>query len=51
MALLLMIFKTEKTKKEIDIRIKELTYINEISMTIRIICLIGWNFFRRYLGK
>ncbi|WP_194767914.1 cytochrome c biogenesis protein [Tamlana sp. I1] len=39
MALLLMIFKTEKTKKEIDIRIKELTYINEISMTIGLFVL------------
>ncbi len=34
MALLLVIFKTKKTAKVIDIRIKELTYINEISMTI-----------------
>ncbi|OEJ98792.1 cytochrome C biogenesis protein [Flavivirga aquatica] len=39
MALLLMIFKTDKTKKEIDIRIKELTYINEISMTIGLFVL------------
>ncbi|OBQ56627.1 cytochrome c biogenesis protein CcsA [Tamlana sp. s12] len=39
MALLLMIFKTEKTQKEIDIRIKELTYINEISMTIGLFVL------------
>ena len=39
MALLLMIFKTEKSKKEIDIRIKELTYINEISMTIGLFVL------------
>ena len=39
MALLLMIFKTKKTKKEIDIRIKELTYINEISMTIGVFVL------------
>lgn len=39
MALLLMIFKTKKTKKEIDIRIKELTYINEISMTIGLFVL------------
>ncbi len=39
MALLLMIFKTAKTKKEIDIRIKELTYINEISMTIGLFVL------------
>ena len=39
MALLLMIFKTEKTKKEIDIRIKEITFINEISMTIGLFVL------------
>ncbi|MEC3908721.1 cytochrome c biogenesis protein CcsA [Tamlana sp. 2201CG12-4] len=39
MALLLMIFKTKKSKKEIDIRIKELTYINEISMTIGLFVL------------
>ncbi|MBU2949246.1 cytochrome c biogenesis protein CcsA [Tamlana agarivorans] len=39
MALVLTIFKTEKTKKEIDIRIKELTYINEISMTIGLFVL------------
>ena len=39
MALLLIIFKTEKTKKVIDIRIKELTYINEISMTIGLFVL------------
>lgn len=39
MALLLMIFKTKKTKKAIDIRIKEITYINEISMTIGLFVL------------
>ncbi|WP_343069100.1 cytochrome c biogenesis protein CcsA [Hyunsoonleella aquatilis] len=39
MALLLMIFKTEKSKQEIEIRIKELTYINEISMTIGLFVL------------
>ncbi|WOD43230.1 cytochrome c biogenesis protein CcsA [Hwangdonia lutea] len=39
MALLLMIFKTKKSEKEIDIRIKELTYINEISMTIGLFVL------------
>lgn len=39
MALVLMIFKTEKTKQEIDIRIKEITYINEISMTIGLFVL------------
>lgn len=39
MALLLMIFKTKSTQKVIDIRIKELTYINEISMTIGLFVL------------
>ena len=39
MALMLMIFKTKKTQKVIDIRIKELTYINEISMTIGLFVL------------
>ncbi|WP_027137238.1 cytochrome c biogenesis protein CcsA [Gaetbulibacter saemankumensis] len=39
MALILSIFKTEKSKIAIDIRIKELTYINEISMTIGVFVL------------
>ncbi|WP_282043626.1 cytochrome c biogenesis protein [Winogradskyella flava] len=39
MALLLFIFRTEKTKNAINIRIKELTYINEISMTIGLFVL------------
>lgn len=39
MALLLFIFRTEKTKDAINIRIKELTYINEISMTIGLFVL------------
>ncbi len=39
MALLLYIFRTEKTKDAINIRIKELTYINEISMTIGLFVL------------
>ncbi|WP_299275349.1 cytochrome c biogenesis protein CcsA [uncultured Psychroserpens sp.] len=39
MALLLFIFRTEKTKEVINIRIKELTYINEISMTIGLFVL------------
>lgn len=39
MALLLMIFKTENTKKIINIKIKELTYINEIAMTIGLFVL------------
>ncbi|AUP77614.1 cytochrome c biogenesis protein [Flavivirga eckloniae] len=39
MALLLLIFKTPKTKAIIDIKIKELTYINEIAMTIGLFVL------------
>lgn len=39
MALLLIIFKTKKTKDQINIKIKELTYINEISMTIGLFVL------------
>ena len=39
MALLLVIFKTKKTSQIIEIRIKELTYINEISMTIGLFVL------------
>lgn len=39
MALILMIVKTDKTQKVIDIRIRELSYINEISMTIGLFVL------------
>ncbi|HLV40574.1 cytochrome c biogenesis protein CcsA [Xanthomarina sp.] len=39
MALILMIIKTESSAKKIDVRIKELTYINEISMTIGLFVL------------
>ncbi|MFD0835881.1 cytochrome c biogenesis protein CcsA [Mariniflexile aquimaris] len=39
MALLLLIFKTEKTKAIIDIKIQELSYINEIAMTIGLFVL------------
>ena len=39
MALLLMIFKTQKTKQIIDIKIKELSYINEMAMTIGLFVL------------
>ncbi|MEW7290275.1 cytochrome c biogenesis protein [Aquimarina sp. 2304DJ70-9] len=39
MALILMVIKTDRTKGPIDIRIKELTYINEISMTIGLFVL------------
>ncbi len=39
MALLLLIFRTSKTKDIIDIKIKELSYINEIAMTIGLFVL------------
>ncbi|WP_066218157.1 cytochrome c biogenesis protein CcsA [Formosa haliotis] len=39
MAMLLIIFKTKKNAEQIDIRIKELTYINELSMTIGLFVL------------
>ncbi|MGO3183070.1 MAG: cytochrome c biogenesis protein CcsA [Aequorivita sp.] len=39
MALILMIIKTKSSARRIDIRIKELTYINEISMTIGLFVL------------
>ncbi|MFS4417573.1 cytochrome c biogenesis protein CcsA [Maribacter sp. 2307ULW6-5] len=39
MALLLYIFRTKATKSVINVKIKELTYINEISMTIGLFVL------------
>ncbi|HMR17094.1 MAG TPA: cytochrome c biogenesis protein CcsA, partial [Mariniflexile sp.] len=39
MALLLYIFKTPKNKSIIEVKIKELTYINEIAMTIGLFVL------------
>ncbi|MCF8716184.1 cytochrome c biogenesis protein CcsA [Joostella atrarenae] len=39
MALLLLIFKTPKNKNIIDVKIKELSYINEIAMTIGLFVL------------
>lgn len=39
MVLVLMIIKTDRNKKEIDIRIRELSYINEIAMTIGLFVL------------
>ncbi|MEP1487398.1 MAG: cytochrome c biogenesis protein CcsA [Algibacter sp.] len=39
MALVLLIFKTSKTKDIIEIKIKELSYINEIAMTIGLFVL------------
>ncbi len=39
MALILLIIKTPKTKAVIEVKIKELTYINEIAMTIGLFVL------------
>ena len=39
MALLLIIFRTPGTQKKINVKIKEITYINEISMTIGLFVL------------
>lgn len=39
MALILMIIKTKSSARKIDIKIKELSYINEISMTIGLFVL------------
>ncbi|MXV37999.1 hypothetical protein GO491_04810 [Flavobacteriaceae bacterium Ap0902] len=39
MALMLYIFKTKKTKAIFDVKIRELTYINEMSMTIGLFAL------------
>ena len=39
MSLVLMIIKNNKNKKEVDIRIKELSYLNEMSMTIGLFVL------------
>ncbi|MGI9525583.1 MAG: cytochrome c biogenesis protein CcsA, partial [Weeksellaceae bacterium] len=39
MALMLYIFKTKKNKRIIDIKIRELSYINEMSMTIGLFTL------------
>ncbi|WP_281988692.1 cytochrome c biogenesis protein [Aquimarina aggregata] len=39
MALILIIIRTDKTKNVINIKIKELTYINEVSMTIGLFVL------------
>jgi cytochrome c-type biogenesis protein CcsB len=42
--LLLMIFATAKNKKKIDLNIKELVYINEVSLTVGLIMLTIGNF-------
>ncbi|ARN76775.1 cytochrome C biogenesis protein [Nonlabens spongiae] len=42
--LLLMIFSTKKNRKKMDLNIKELTYINEIALTVGLIMLTIGNF-------
>jgi cytochrome c-type biogenesis protein CcsB len=44
LALFLLIFTTQKNKRKIDLYVKELTYINEMSMTIGLIMLTIGNF-------
>ncbi|HEX8269849.1 MAG TPA: cytochrome c biogenesis protein CcsA [Flavobacterium sp.] len=43
-SLLLMLFTTEKNKKKMNLNIKEITYINELSLTIGLIMLTIGNF-------
>jgi cytochrome c-type biogenesis protein CcsB len=43
-ALLLMVFSTEKNKKKMDLNLKELTYINEVALTVGLIMLTIGNF-------
>lgn len=43
-AMILMIFSTKKNKKIMDLNIKELTYINEIALTVGLIMLTIGNF-------
>lgn len=43
-ALLLMIFTTKNNKKKLDLSIKELTYINEMALTIGLVMLTIGNF-------
>lgn len=43
-AFLLIIFTTQSSKKKMDLAIKELTYINEVSMTVGLIMLTIGNF-------
>lgn len=44
LSLILMIFSTDKNKKQLDLNLKELTYINEIALTIGLIMLTIGNF-------
>lgn len=43
-ALLLMIFKTDKNKTKMELHIKEITYINEMALTIGLVLLTIGNF-------
>ncbi len=43
-ALVLMIFSTQSNKKRMDLTIKEITYINEIALTVGLIMLTIGNF-------
>ncbi len=42
--LILMIFSTKTNKKKMDLNIKELTYVNEVSLTVGLIMLTIGNF-------
>jgi cytochrome c-type biogenesis protein CcsB len=43
-ALILMLFRTEKNKVKMDLNIKEITYINEMALTIGLVMLTIGNF-------
>lgn len=43
-SLILMIFSTKKNKSKMDLNIKELTYINEVALTVGLIMLTIGNF-------
>ena len=43
-SLILMIFSTKKNQKKMDLNIKELTYINEVALTVGLIMLTIGNF-------
>ncbi|MBF6608302.1 MAG: cytochrome c biogenesis protein CcsA [Flavobacterium sp.] len=43
-ALILMLFKTEKNKVKMELHIKEITYINEMALTIGLVMLTIGNF-------
>jgi ABC-type transport system involved in cytochrome c biogenesis permease subunit len=43
-ALILMLFRTEKNKAKMDLNIKEITYINEMALTIGLVMLTIGNF-------